>query len=498
MNDYFDVKESMAAGIRWLGLSKCLHYSLQFVITIFLARILFPKDFGIISIALLINNLLIKFKDLGFDAALVQKKDISQQHLSPVFWFSLSLSLFFFALVVLAAPLIAKFFNNPIIGPVVILMSVKFVLDSLGTIQIAFLKNKLCFGKLALAEISEMSSYGVVSIFLALRGFGIWSLVSGYLVGSLVSLIILWGISSWRPVFKFYSKGFKGLFKFSRDIFGYHIFHHLAGNIDFFMIGKLLGVVSLGFYSLIYNIAYFPRLRLSFIVSVVAFPVFSKIQDDLSMMQRNYLKIVKYISVITFPLLFGLIAVAYPFIKVVFGQKWLPVVPLLSIFSIAGIFYSITTFSPVIFLASGRSDLNLRYSIIYLLTLFLAVLLGLGYGLKGIVIAISMQAVLMNIVAQIMVKIITAMSLGDYFRSIFPAFFSALFMVGILILFLKKMIFAFNDSTKLVMSIILGGAVYLLIFYLIDKQCLREIKENFYKIIGAKINPLSNKIESLK
>ncbi len=484
MGEYFDFKNSMISGMRWFSLAHFLNYILQFIITIFLARLLFPADFGIINIALVINNLVVSIRDLGLDAAIVQKKEINQDYLSTVFWLNVGMSLALFILVVSFSKIIAGFFNNSDIYLVILCLAVKFAIDSLGTLQIAFLKNNLLFGKVAAAEILEVLSYGLIAVFLALKGFRVWSLVFGYLGGSLLKTVLLWGISSWRPVFRFCWESFKELFKFGRNVAGFNITHFFSNNLDFFLIGKLLGMQALGFYSMMYNIAYFPRLKISFIISKVAFPVFSKIQGDVTKMREEYLKLIKYTALISFPLLFGLMVLAYPLIKVFFGAKWLPIVGALKIFCIAGLASCLTALTGIIFLSSGYSGSLLLFSLINLSTLLMAFFLGFKHGLAGLAMYLSLQAVLMNIIVQKMINRIIHMKFGSYIRCIFPIFLSAFFMMSVLTVILRSVFSDCNDMVKLIAGAAAGASLYILFLYLLEKEVLHGFNKLFLRMAG--------------
>lgn len=484
MNDNFSLKEKMAVNIKWVGLGQIIGYAIQFFVWAILARLLPPNSFGALSIALVFSNLVFIFNELGMGSAIIQRKELAETHRITTFWTCVVMGLLFFILAVLMNNFIAHFFGNPAIGPIIIVFSLKFLVDSLGMVHVAMLRRGLYFRKLTFIDIHSSLTYGLVAVFMAFKGFGIISMAWGYLAGSLARIFLLWRAYYFRPYLGFDLEGFRGLFKFGKNIVGFKIFSFLTGSIDFVLIGKFLGATGLGFYSMALNLVNFPRQKLSFIISTVAFPAFSRIQDDLNQMRLAYLKIVRYTAIISFPLLVGLMILSPQFVMVVYTSRWIDMVLPLRILCIYGICFSITTFIGIVFDSTGHPEYSFRFSLVTLVGTVLAILFGIRYGLAGVAIGLSIYAVIINILGHLVVRHIIKIDLVRYIMSMLPAMFSSgiMFIVLFLIMHLQRNLFMLTDVWFLIIMAIVGAVIYASTLFLISKKTFMEILEILCKM----------------
>ena len=262
---------------------------------------------------------------------------------------------------------------------------------------------------------------GITAIILVLNGFGVFSLAWGYAISSFVKAILLWKNHPIPIKIQFDISSFKELFVFSKNVMGFKIVNYFISNIDYLMVGKFLGMEPLGYYTLAFNMSNFPREKLSSIVSNVTFPAFSKMQDNYEVLRHGYLKTITYISVVTFPLLAGLLVLAPLFITTVYTQKWNEMILPLQILCIGGMFSSITTFIGVIFWSTGRADYAFKCALIALAGMALILLYAVKYDVQGIAIGVSIYSIIINIVGEKMVESIIKSKFSDYLRALLPA-----------------------------------------------------------------------------
>ncbi|MEK6647562.1 MAG: MOP flippase family protein [Candidatus Firestonebacteria bacterium] len=472
-----ELKDQMAKGLKWSGISQISRYILQFIFSIFLARKLFPEDFGIISIVLTFVNLIGIFNDLGLRFAIVQKKELKDSHLTSSFWICILISAVFFVIIIFSAPLIALFFHKEMITPIIRIFAIKIIVDSFSIVPDTLLRRNMAFKKLAFIDLGETIAYGITAIILVLNGFGIFSIAWGYAISSFVKAILLWKNHPIPIKIQFDITSFRELFMFSKSVMGFKIVSYFISNIDYLIVGKFLGMTPLGYYTLAFNMANFPREKLSSIVSNVTFPAFSKIQDDYEVLRQGYLKTITYISIVTFPLLAGLLVLASLFITTVYTQKWNEMILPLQILCIGGMFSSITTFIGVIFWSTGHSDYSFKFSLIALVGIFLILLYAAQYGIIGIAIGVSIYSILINIVGEKMVESIIKSKFLDYLRALLPATISSAIMVLGLIIFLKLVGFVFllPPSILLVSSILCGTLIYFFSLYLINSNIFKSL-----------------------
>ncbi len=468
--------KSVTRGVFWSGISQFSTQIYQLVVITILARLLFPEDFGIIGMAMIFTGLVKTINELGLSAAIIQKKSINDNHLSTSFWISLGLGIILFITTVIISPYIAEFFKNDQVGPVVSVLSIGFIFGPCGVVHRSLLQKDIEFKKIAVTEISASVMSGALSIILALLGFGVWSLVFGTILSNLTRVVLLWKVCTWRPSMTFDLTSFKELFSFGAHVMGSRFLNYIDSNIDYLLIGKFLSATALGHYTLAYQLSTFPLTKISSIITSVTFPAFSIVQDDNDTLRSAYLKVNKYISTITFPLLAGLIMVAPDFIPIVFGEKWAPMIVPLQILCVAGALKSVLTTVGSIFLSKGHSDIQFKWNVFTAIVLPIAILIGIRYGITGVAMAITIMSFLLFLIIQSVANNLINLNFSDYFKALYPATTGSMLVIISLLIYQKLSIYSHLDIFWLISSIILGIIVYILAMRIIAKELFREIK----------------------
>ena len=468
--------KSATRGVFWSGISQFSTQIFHFIVIIILARLLFPEDFGIIGMAVVFTGLVLTINELGLSAAIIQKKNITDSHLSTSFWISFGLGIILCITTVIISPYIADFFKNELVGHVVSVLSIGFVLGSFSVVHSSLLQKSLEFKKLAVTEISAAIISGAVSVILALLGFGVWSLVCGSILKNIISVVVLWRVCTWRPSLTFNLTSFKELFSFGAHVMGSRFLNYIDSNVDYLLIGKLLSATALGHYTLAYQLSTFPLTKISSIITRVTFPTFSIIQDDNNTLRYAYLKVIKYISLVTFPLLAGLIVVAPEFIPIVFGDKWAPMIVPLQILCVAGALKSVGTTVGSILLSKGRADIQFKWNIFTAIVLPIAILIGIKYGIIGVAMAITIMSILLEFIIQRIVNNLIDLNFSDYFKALYPATTGSIFIISSLYIYQKSNIYYHLNIFSLISSIMLCVIVYILVMRIIENDFFEEIK----------------------
>lgn len=475
--------KSATNGVLWSGVSQFSTQLYQFIVMIILARLLFPEDFGVLGMAVIFTGLVQNINELGLSAAIVQKKNITNEHLSTSFWVSLGLGIILFIATVIISPYIANFFKNELVGPVVSVLSIGFIFGACGVVHRSLLQKNIEFKKIAITEISSSIMSGTFSIILAVLGFGVWSLVFGTLLSNFIRVVLLWKVCTWRPSITFDLKSFKELFSFGAHVMGSQFLNYFDSNVDYLLIGKFLSATALGHYTLAYQLSTFPLTKISSIITNVTFPTFSIIQDNNDMLRCAYLKVNKYISIITFPLLTGLMMVSPSFIPIVFGEKWTPMIVPLQILCIAGALKSVGTTVGSILLSKGRSDIQFKWNIFTAIVVPVAVLIGVRHGITGVAIAVTIMSFLLFLVIQSITNNLINLSFFDYFKALCPATAGSILVIISLLVYQKLNLYNYMDISWLISSIILGMIIYIFVMRIIARDLFKEIK---VLIIGMK------------
>ena len=378
------LREKASWAIRWSGASQLGTQLLQFATLAVLARFVSPSDFGLLGMAAVVVAFVAVFKDLGTGAAVVQRKDVTQRFISTVFWANAGFGLLATLTLVLAAPLIADFYHEAAVTAVVRALSVAFLISALGVLQQSVMERQLRMRRLATLEVSAVAAGSVAAIIAAVAGWGVWSLVVQSLVTAACNTALLWIVSGWFPSWQFSLTELKTTMRFSLSLTGFNVINYFARNADNLLVGRYLGSTALGYYSLAYRILLFPISSISTVVSRVAFPVYSRIRDDLERFRRGYLLAARAIALLTFPLMLGLFALRVPFVLAVFGEEWRPMALLLAILAPVGMLQSVGTTVGTIYMAMGRTDWQLGWGLFSGLVVVAGFVVGLRWGIYGV------------------------------------------------------------------------------------------------------------------
>lgn len=458
-----NLKQKTTSGLLWSGTSQGVRQILQFVITAILARLLTPDDFGVVGMAAVFTGFISVFNEMGWGASLIQKQDLTNRHISTVFWINIIVGIIMTIVTICISPLVALFYHKEILKPIVAVLGLNFFIGSFALVQNALLTKNMRFKKLTFVEICSLCLTGVFGITLAIKGFGVWSLVYTSLLGSLINTILLWICSSWRPSFVFDWSKFKELFGFSTNLFAFQIVNYFARNLDYLLIGKFLGAASLGYYTLAYKLMMYPLQNISQVICRVLFPAFSAIQSDKQRVKDTYLKVIQSISMITFPMMLGLFVIAPELISLVYGNKWEPVVFLIQVLCFTGMLQSVGTTVGTIFMSQGRADMMLKWGLFAVPMIVLAIFIGVKWGINGVAIAYTTVSVFLWLLSHMYANRLINLKLKNFLFALKPP---AIVTVSMLVClmgyrYLQNTMLHISNLSFLISCIILGIIIYI-------------------------------------
>lgn len=484
MNKDKNFKILTVFGILWNWLSQFTIQIFQFIVLIILARLLSPQDFGIVGIATVVTGLITIINELGLSAAIIQRKNVSQLHLSTSFWANFMMSTILFIFVVSISSFVADFFQVDMVRPILILSSTGLIIGSLGIVHRALLEKNIDFKKITIVEVSATLVSGIISIFLAINGYGAWSIVLGSISNTIVSVLLLWKIVAWKPSLQFNFLHFKELFAFGGNIVGGNFLRYIAMNIDYLIVGKFFGTFSLGYYTLARNLTSFPVQNISWTIMRVAFPAFSKIQDDDENLRNGYLRVVKYVSLMTFPMLAGLFSVAPEFVSIFYGEKWIPMIILIQIFCVNSAFISIGTLANTIQYSKGRSDLPFKQHIYGIILMPIAVIIGTKYGIVGMSIAVTAGTIFLVLIFQMVTNKLISLNMRSIIKIIIPAATSSIIVMTGIALYRYITVYNIQQIYIFLSSVLIGILLYILSIRILYNYILDEIKTLIREVRG--------------
>lgn len=412
------LKEKTIKGLYWSGASQAGKQISQFIIVAILARLLSPNDFGLLAMATVFINFGMIFSEMGISSALIQKQDTHDRHYYSAFWLNVVVGIALTLIFATISPLIAWFYKKPELQLILAVISINYFISSFVVIQQTILTKEMDFKSLAIRDIIAVVLSGGIGIYMAFHGFGVWSLVFQSITFTLFNAILLWALSPWRPKYQFAKSDIKDIFGFSANLTGFNVVNYFARNVDQLLIGKFLGAQALGYYSLAYRLMLYPLQNISWVIGKVMFPAFSKIHDNLEKVRGNYLKTVKIIALIAFPIMLGLFAVAPEFIKVIFGIKWAEAITTIRILCVCGLFQSIGTTVGVIYLSLGRVDMLFKLQFWGTALVVVFILIGLKWGINGVALFYTLQSVLWIIINLHIISKLTESNLRSIYSNL--------------------------------------------------------------------------------
>lgn len=376
--------QRIASGVGWSALARVSIQLSVIAASTVVARRVPPSAYGVVGMAVLVTGFVTLFRDLGTNAVVIQKRELSPPLLSSLYWLNVATGFVIGAICFLGAPLSGMFFREPAVVPVLRVLSISFPLSSFATIQTALLRREMAFKKISLIEIGSSLSRIAVVVTLACLHFGVWSLVASTLTDTALSSLLLCAVSTWRPNLCFSWAEVRSVMNFGLNLSAFNLFNYFARNADNIIVGRVLGSAALGFYQLAYNIMFFPVQAIAWLLTGVLLPAFSEIQHDNQRFRQVYLRACRTIALVTFPLMTGVGILAAPLIKLVYGPKWVAVIPLVVILAPVGLAQSIYTTNGQIYVAKGRTDLHFRYGGIAAVLYVISFLVGLPWGIQGV------------------------------------------------------------------------------------------------------------------
>jgi len=478
---------SIRSGLLWNFGSQIMIRILSLGVGILMARILTPNDFGIVAVAMVVWEMIALLGQLGLGAKLIQQQKNVAEYANATFWLNLLMNTTIALLALAVSPFAAEFYGNPTITPIIQVLAAGFILSAFGNTHSTLLQKKMAFRTLSTLDVGLTLLKILIAVCMLFAGFGFWSLILPELFKRPFRIIALWKLESWRPRFHLGLEYWRDIFAFGKFVFGTTIVRYLNINGDYLIIGKVLGAPSLGLYKFGYGLANWPVENIVWIFGRVMFPAFSHLQNNIKEMQRLYLRVVETLSIVSFPLLIGLLSVADLLIPAVYGEKWRPAVLPLKIIIVFTTVRTISTLGGQILMALGQPGKEFKMNAFQVIPLLTAVYIGSRFGIVGV--AVGMSVVLTGFAVWFLVITNKAIDLPikHLIKAVIPALLSSGVMYMAVFLFLRwTATTQFGLYGVLSISVCLGAVAYvlcMLIFFLeTSKKFISQCRQIFASI----------------
>lgn len=462
------LKDRTISGMLWSSVGQFGTKALAFLSNLVLARLLLPSDYGCVGmlhVFIAISNI---FVTAGFSSALIQKKAPSHIDYTSVFYWTLVTSVVFYWILFFCAPAIARFYKMPELSPVLRVQSLGLVIQTFVTIQSVQLQKQLRFKELSKRNIFASLAGAIVGIVMAFMGCGVWSLVVSHLVGVVVSVALLWKMSSWRPTREFSWGSLKELFGFGGLIALSSFVETIYGNLLSLILGRWYSPADLGYYTQAKKLEQIPTGSLSTIVGHVAYPVFSSLQDSpvkLLTALRHSLKSVMFLNV---PMMILLLVIARPLVLLLYGAKWGISSVYFQILCISGGLYTMNSLNVTVIKALGKGKVyfftQLTKRLITIGLIILSFVLGkMGYmdGVLGLIWAITISQFIYVIINTFVNKRLINYGILLQLKDVWPYFFTSILLAGLC--YLIKTVMPINQYVVMLIQVVFYVGFYILI-----------------------------------
>lgn len=472
-----NLKHTVAKGFLWGGMSNAVCQILSLFFGIFLARILTPSDYGPIGMLAIFSAIAGSLQDSGFVVAIANRKKVGHDDYNAVFWFNILISLFMYGVLYACAPLIADFFNEPVLVKLSRYNFLGFVVAAFGIAPSAYLFRELKVKQKSIALMLSIAFSGMVGIAMALNGYSYWGIATQSIVYVLVRTIVCWYFTPWRPSFKVNFAPLKYLFAFSYRLLITNVFQRFNWNIFSFILGKFYKN-DVGNYTKAAEWFNMGGEVVNGMVNAVSQPVLAKVVDDNERQLRVFRKMLRFTVFIAFPLMLGMSLVSEELITVVIGEKWLESAKMLKILAVWGAFMPIQSMQTNLLVSRGRSQIFMWGTIAQGL-LTLAILLAMSFfGIKTMLITYCVFNIIWLFVWNFFVKkeilLTYSMFVGDILKYILLAV-AVMCITGYMTAFIE------NIYTLLVSKIAIAATLYILAAYIIRSEELYEIVNFLFK-----------------
>ena len=482
-----NLQQKTFSGMIWTFAKQFSLEGFAFIQGIILARLLVPKDYGLIAMTTIFFAISSAFIDSGFSLALMRKKDRKEIDYSTVFVTNVVLTFFFAIVLFSCAPLIADFYNEPILKNIVRANAILLVLNSVNAVQGTRLAINLQFKISSFISVVCTIIIGIVTIIFAYLGFGVWSLIYPNFLNPILKYFLFWYYQRWRPKINFSWTIWKEYFSFGSKLLLSSLLNTIFNNLYPLIIGKKYSAIDLGYYSKANGYAGLPVKTFQGVIGSVTFPVLSSIQDDDTRLQNAYRRLIKLTGYIVFPMLMGLAALAKPFILVLVTEKWATSIPYLVVICFSTMWLPLHILNLNLLQIKGRSDLFLRLEVFKKVVILVVIFITMNFSVMAMCVGNVITSLLCLYINTYYTGKLIHVGFVQQMGDLLPSFSLAISMG--LFVYVSTLLIP-NLILQIVFGVILGIVYYLLVSFLFKSSELAYVKilvrDNVIKRYGKK------------
>lgn len=474
------LKKQAISGMIWTYSQQFGSQLLTFAVSIILARLLLPEEFGLIGMLAIFIGIGNALFDGGLTSSLIRSTELDEEDYATVFYFNLGCSIILYGLLFISAPFIANFYDQQSLIAITRVYGLTFIISAFGTVQNTILTKELQFKKQAVITFPALVLGGIVGVIMAYVGFGVWSLVASAIVNAFFVSVFLWLNSDWYPKFLFNKIKFHQHFHYGYKLTLSSVLDIIFTNIYQIVIGRFYSVAQVGYYTRANSLMMLPVGNISGALNRVIFPVFSKVQDDIPRLRNVYKQVMQLVLFIITPLMVIIIVLAKPLTIFLFTEKWLPMVPILKIICLSGVLYPIHLYNLIVLQVKGRSDLFLKLEIVKKIMVAIVLVITLYYGFYALLWGQLICSVLALFINTHYAGKMLDYSMLSQLKDITPIFIFSIVM-GSVIFWLHYLLSTQSNFLQLASCGLAGALVYALLAWLFKYESIADIKNLILK-----------------
>lgn len=471
--------EQTRKSIRWSVIDQISKQGIILLTSAVLARLITPEEFGMMGIIMAFQVFFHNLIDFGFEASIIRKKELGKEELSTIFWTVIGFSVVLAALFILLAPAIALFFRQPELTGLIRLTSVSLLCGAAGVIPNAFIQKLLRFKDFFTRHLISYLLGGIIGIYLAWKGYGVWALVWQHLAVIFLNTVISMAMVQWRPSLHFKASLLQTHFRFSLPFMGHSVTNYWIRHIDYLLIGRMLSAHALGIYSRAYNLMIFPVNQIANTITRVAFPALSKHQDNKPLIWNAFAGLLSSVAVVVFPMMAIAGIYSRELIHILFGNQWEAAVPVFKILCGLGALQSLLAMAGPVYLSTGSTRTMFKVSLITYPFILAAMIAGLLLGqLEGLAWGYLVGGAIAFLIEMYIVSRMFGKNLSDCFQAFSKEFMATVIVMAILIAF--RLYVPFSDFQFITIFLhalagCLALGVYIYLLRLSKSQGLKTI-----------------------
>ena len=476
------LRDKVTVGVAWSVAEKLGSMLMQMVVSIVVARLLMPEDFGVLAILTFFTALMAVVVDSGFSQTLIRKTEPTESDYKSVFLFNVVTSLVLYAVMTALSPAIAAYYNLPVISKIAPVLFLLLPVNALTVIQNTIFARQFRFATLSRINFASATIAGVAAITMAWCGFGVWSLVAQRLAQVTVKAVLLWWRGDWRCKGRFDFSALRAMSGFSFRLMGTDIISYLYNNIAQLFIGKMHSATTLGYYNQAQKLKELPVTSVVQSFQSVTYPALANVKGDKQKFADSYLRVLAITAAVIAPVMVGMVAVADDMFMLMLGQRWMPTVPYFKILSLAGLFYPISMIAYNVLKVAGDGGVILRLEIIKKAIMTIILVLAIPHSVTAIAWGMVVMAVVELMLNALYSLRFAELKAFDLVCTLLPiallttAMYFAVRVVGYYTV-------DFGLFARFMLQIAVGVATYLLGALIFRMKFLKDILQSVKRII---------------